>query len=574
MPIDYGSNNVITSGNISSSGIVTATSGVFNGRLDINNDIKANGFRTIQLDRTVAGALNSYTDIGSIDMTNGAHNLSISIAASIGGYSVAKTYLLSGQYNSDPSWVIVAPLSDSGPYESQNFELLAQFSGSSCNLRIRKSSGSSGGGAYNVTILYTGYSSITWTPSTATGTDSTVYSVCNSALISQADGKVGIGTTSPSTTIHVSGSATGAGSMFRLQNTASSNNTYFDIKIGTPGNYDDYIFFARNGIDFFGAASNSTLYFPNDTRIASNKQIIADPNGNAFINLYNGSAQTDIGYISGNALRFLNSYSEIARFDSTGKLGLGTTTPSGQLHVIGSGIFASGVNITNQTASTIAGFDASKNVTSLSTATYPSLTELSYVKGVTSSLQTQIDGKSNTGHTHTTTDITNFNTAVSGLLGKTIAFFTPLDNQPPATNFATLDTRNSIAVLDFSDTTEESSVFVGVIPDKALLGSGIIARINWMATTATSGDCRWGVQFEKMDTDTDSDSFDSATEGQSTTNATAGIPTVTSITCTSIDSLAAGDFFRLKIYRDASDTINDTMTDDAELISVELRSIL
>lgn len=388
------------------------------------------------------------------------------------------------------------------------------------------------------------------------------------------NGKVGIGTTSPSTTINASGSATGDGSMFRLQNTASSNNTYFDIKIGTPGNYDDYIFFARNGTNFFGALSNSNLYLPNNTYIASDKQIIADPNANAFINLYNGSAQTDIGYIAGNALRFLNSYSEIARFDGTGKLGLGTTTPSGQLHVIGSGIFASGVNITNQTASTIAGFDASKNVTSLSTATYPSLTELSYVKGVTSSLQTQIDGKSNTGHTHTTTDITNFNTAVSGLLGKTIAFFTPLDNQPPATNFATLDTRNSIAVLDFSDTTEESSVFVGVIPDKALLGSGIIARINWMATTATSGDCRWGVQFEKMDTDTDSDSFDSATEGQSTTNATAGIPTVTSITCTSIDSLAAGDFFRLKIYRDASDTINDTMTDDAELISVELRSIL
>lgn len=45
------------------------------------------------------------------------------------------------------------------------------------------------------------------------------------------------------------------------------------------------------------------------------------------------------------------------------------------------------------TASTIAGFDASKNLQSLSTSTYPSLTELSYVKGVTSAIQTQIDGK-------------------------------------------------------------------------------------------------------------------------------------------------------------------------------------
>ena len=45
------------------------------------------------------------------------------------------------------------------------------------------------------------------------------------------------------------------------------------------------------------------------------------------------------------------------------------------------------------TISTIAGFDASKNLVSLSTATYPSLTELSYVKGVTSAIQTQLNAK-------------------------------------------------------------------------------------------------------------------------------------------------------------------------------------
>lgn len=49
--------------------------------------------------------------------------------------------------------------------------------------------------------------------------------------------------------------------------------------------------------------------------------------------------------------------------------------------------------VTSGTASTIASFGASKEIASLSTATYPSLTELSYVKGVTSALQGQIDGK-------------------------------------------------------------------------------------------------------------------------------------------------------------------------------------
>jgi hypothetical protein len=50
-------------------------------------------------------------------------------------------------------------------------------------------------------------------------------------------------------------------------------------------------------------------------------------------------------------------------------------------------------NFDAQTASTIASFGASKTLQSLATATYPSLTELAYVKGVTSAIQTQIDGK-------------------------------------------------------------------------------------------------------------------------------------------------------------------------------------
>lgn len=51
------------------------------------------------------------------------------------------------------------------------------------------------------------------------------------------------------------------------------------------------------------------------------------------------------------------------------------------------------LNIGLQTASTIASFDSSKNVVSLPTATYPSLAELAYVKGVTSAIQTQLNSK-------------------------------------------------------------------------------------------------------------------------------------------------------------------------------------
>lgn len=154
---------------------------------------------------------------------------------------------------------------------------------------------------------------------------------------------------------------------------------------------------------------------------------------------------------------------------------------------------------------------------------------------------------------------------------KTYAVFTPMTSQPPASNYATLDTRNSIAVLDFDDTTSESAFWVGIMPEGASLGSGLKARIHWMATSATTNGVTWAASFERMNTDEDSDSFDTATNGSSTTSGTSGIITVTEITCTSIDSVAAGEAFRLKIARLPSDG-SDTMVGDAEIVAVEVRS--
>ena len=51
--------------------------------------------------------------------------------------------------------------------------------------------------------------------------------------------------------------------------------------------------------------------------------------------------------------------------------------------------------VSSETASRVAIIDGSKNIKSADTATYPSLTELSYGKGVTSAIQTQIDTKQN-----------------------------------------------------------------------------------------------------------------------------------------------------------------------------------
>ena len=67
----------------------------------------------------------------------------------------------------------------------------------------------------------------------------------------------------------------------------------------------------------------------------------------------------------------------------------GSTTSTERMRITSAG----NVSLISLTASQILALDASKNIQSLSTATYPSLTELSYVKGVTSAVQTQLDTK-------------------------------------------------------------------------------------------------------------------------------------------------------------------------------------
>ena len=56
-----------------------------------------------------------------------------------------------------------------------------------------------------------------------------------------------------------------------------------------------------------------------------------------------------------------------------------------------------GSAVSGGTASQLLATDGSTNLQNLAVATYPSLTELSYVKGITSAIQTQINGKQPSG---------------------------------------------------------------------------------------------------------------------------------------------------------------------------------
>jgi len=81
------------------------------------------------------------------------------------------------------------------------------------------------------------------------------------------------------------------------------------------------------------------------------------------------------------------------------------------------------------------------------------------------------------------------------------------------------------------------------------------------------------VEFERGTTDIDSDSFDTATEANLTVSGTSGIATTVTVTCTAIDSLVAGDPFRLRLSRVGNDGTNDTLSDTWQFRHVELRQV-
>ena len=158
--------------------------------------------------------------------------------------------------------------------------------------------------------------------------------------------------------------------------------------------------------------------------------------------------------------------------------------------------------------------------------------------------------------------------------GDTLIIFTPYQNEPPATNFATLDLRNLHPVLDFDATTSESAVFRAVMP-RSYAGGGITVYIHYALTSATTGTIDWDVAFERIgdqQLDIDGDSFAAVNSVDNTTvPGTTGLVDIVTIAFTDgadMDSVAVGELFRLKIARDST---NDDATGDGELLAIEIK---
>ena len=161
--------------------------------------------------------------------------------------------------------------------------------------------------------------------------------------------------------------------------------------------------------------------------------------------------------------------------------------------------------------------------------------------------------------------------------GDSLVSFNALSNEPPASAYATLDTRNSIPVLDFDDATDESAEFGAVMP-RNYGGGGVTVTLGWMFTssgTPGTDTCAWQVAFKSVSDDADdldTKAFAASNNATSTSASADGEVKYQEITFTDgadMDSIAVGEYFRMEVTRDAAS--GTASPGDAELLFAEIK---
>lgn len=183
--------------------------------------------------------------------------------------------------------------------------------------------------------------------------------------------RIGIGITAPLSKLHVygiDGSTT-------LESTGSTVALNLTTSVGTGG-----IARVSNSIWFNTPDANFLFY---ELGQSGQIQVYDQPNNASG---YLRRDALDLEDTGGTSSAFINADGD--SYLLGGSLGIGVNPPLETLHV-GTG----NIRISSLTASEIVATDASSNLQTLDVATYPSLVELSYVKGVTSGIQAQINAK-------------------------------------------------------------------------------------------------------------------------------------------------------------------------------------
>ena len=282
--------------------------------------------------------------------------------------------------------------------------------------------------------------------------DGTAYK--NLAL--QPDGNnVGIGTRTPGEKLEVSGNAK-ATTFISTQATGTAPLTVASTTAVTNLNAD---LLDGNHAAAFATSTHTHGNISNAGGWQNTPQTIAS--GDTFV-------ITKSGLLNNASLAFGTGTTTYLRNDGT------WGTPAGSIS--GSG-----------TANQITYWTGTSSLGALSTATYPSLTELSYVKGVTSGIQTQLAGKANSLHSYSTgtviTSTTYSDTGISFSLEANAYYMIVLEGGWNRTSLSSVGYRQAVV---FSSTAGSPNI-KGHYMFQALRTSTSNISQNISVATTTSG---------------------------------------------------------------------------------------
>jgi hypothetical protein len=155
---------------------------------------------------------------------------------------------------------------------------------------------------------------------------------------------------------------------------------------------------------------------------------------------------------------------------------------------------------------------------------------------------------------------------------RTFMRFGPRENEPPATSFAVIDTRDGLPVLAFPWDVQASAIFTETIPQGTDISGGIAFFIQWASLSSISGTVGWTVELQRLsddgiDTDSASSQFGTpAVITEVTVPAAAGQLRTTSVQIGALGlptGLTAGNGLRIRLRRNIA---ADDSTSSAQFI--------
>ena len=188
---------------------------------------------------------------------------------------------------------------------------------------------------------------------------------------------------------NLAGTANAANALSTARTIAASGDATWSVSFDGSANATAALTLANTGVTattYGTSTSVPTIAVDGKGRITS----ASNTNITFPVTTVNGQAGTVV-LTTTNIAEGTNQYFTTGRAQSAISL---TTSGTSGASTYSSGVINVPIYIGGSgTANQVAYFDTTGTISSLSTATYPSLTELSYVKGVTSAIQTQINTK-------------------------------------------------------------------------------------------------------------------------------------------------------------------------------------